>query len=140
MKLLFITAIVLATALPIFGITIDRCTLVKKMYAMGVPKSDLPKWACIAEHESNYRLHIVGPKNRDGTQDYGVFQINNRWWCKDVSGRKTANGCKIGCNELLDNLDKSVKCALTVKKEQGWSAWTTLKFCEGKLPSVDSCF
>uniref|UniRef100_A0A1I8MC29 Lysozyme n=1 Tax=Musca domestica TaxID=7370 RepID=A0A1I8MC29_MUSDO len=140
MKIFVAVIAVLAIVAPIYGVTIDRCTLVKRMYAMGVPKSELPKWACIADRESNYRLHVVGPKNRDGTQDYGVFQINNRWWCKDASGRKTANGCKIACNDLLDNLDNSIKCALTVKKEQGWKAWSTLKFCEGKLPSVNSCF
>ncbi|XP_013099402.2 inactive lysozyme 1A-like [Stomoxys calcitrans] len=118
----------------------DRCSLAKEMYAMGVPKSDLPMWTCIAEHESHYNTDIVGPTNKDGTNDYGIFQINNRWWCKPSNGGKTANGCKINCNDLLGNLRKSINCALTVKKEQGWKAWATLKFCGGKLPSIDSCF
>lgn len=139
MKLL-ITFIGIIAISSVYGKTWDRCSLAREMLKLGASKSDLPKWMCIAEHESHFRAEAVSPKNKDGSRDYGIFQINNRWWCKPTDGGKSANGCKLSCNDLVDNVPNSVKCALTVKKEQGWKAWSTLKFCQGSLPSVDSCF
>lgn len=52
---------------------------------------------CLAFYESSFNTNAVGPKNYDGSRDYGIFQINSRWWCTNGAG-KSANGCRISCN------------------------------------------
>ncbi|XP_037813933.1 lysozyme 1B [Lucilia sericata] len=121
--------------------TFTRCSLARAMYALGVPKSELARWTCIAKYESHYRTHVVGPANTDGSHDYGIFQINDRYWCKPSNGRSSHNGCNVYCDDLLeDDISESVYCAQHVKSKQGWSAWTTWAKCNGNLPSIDECF
>ncbi|XP_017059465.1 lysozyme X [Drosophila ficusphila] len=133
---------VLAVAISVtLARTMDRCSLAREMYRLGVPKSQLARWTCIARHESDYRTHVVGPPNSDGSNDYGIFQINDRYWCQPASGKYSSNGCNINCNELLtDNIRNSVRCAQKVQGEQGWTAWATWEYCSGPLPSIDDCF
>ena len=141
MKFFIVLAVVLALSAPAWGKTFTRCSLAREMFALGVPKSELPQWTCIAEHESSYRTNVVGPPNSDGSQDYGIFQINNLYWCQPPNGRFSYNGCHLNCNDLLtDNISNSVRCARQVKSEQGWPAWSTWKYCSGPLPSINDCF
>ncbi|XP_065368094.1 lysozyme 1-like [Calliphora vicina] len=138
---LLIIAFVVAFAAPALGKTFTRCSLARQMYALGVPKSELARWTCIAKYESHYQTNIVGPPNRDGTKDYGLFQINDRYWCQPSSGHFSYNQCKVGCDNLLnDNIGVSVRCARLVKAQQGWPAWSTWKYCSGNLPSINDCF
>lgn len=128
-------------ASPALALTMDRCSLAQEMDRLGVPRDQLARWACIAEHESDYRTGVVGPPNSDGSNDYGIFQINDRYWCQPSNNKKSANGCGVSCEALLsDDITSSVRCAQKVLKEQGWSAWSTWKFCNGNLPSIDDCF
>ncbi|XP_002135314.1 lysozyme E-like [Drosophila pseudoobscura] len=121
--------------------TMDRCTLAREMSNLGVPRDQLARWACIAQHESDYRTWVVGPANSDGSNDYGIFQINNYYWCAPPSGRFSYNECGLSCNSLLtDDITKSVRCAQKVLSQQGWSAWSTWKYCSGSLPSINNCF
>jgi hypothetical protein len=39
----------------------------------------MQKIACM---ESNFKLDIIG-RNKDGSRDFGLFQINNKWHRKD---------------------------------------------------------
>ncbi|XP_020801523.1 lysozyme B-like [Drosophila serrata] len=137
----FIVLIALALAAPAFGRTMDRCSLAREMSNLGVPRDQLARWTCIAEHESSYRTHVVGPTNYNGSNDYGIFQINDYYWCSPPSGRFSYNECGLSCNALLtDDITHSVRCAQKVLSQQGWSAWSTWHFCNGWLPSIDSCF
>ncbi|KAI8123795.1 Lysozyme 1 [Lucilia cuprina] len=73
----FFIALLAALALftPAFGKTFTRCSLAREMYALGVPKSELPQWTCIAEHESSYRTNVVGPTNYNGSNDYEMYAL-----------------------------------------------------------------
>lgn len=62
----------------------ERCELVKHLIQLGVDKKHLATWICIAAHESNYDTKAVNPTNVDGSKDFGIFQINNRYWCDVV--------------------------------------------------------
>ncbi|XP_017063418.1 lysozyme X [Drosophila eugracilis] len=138
--LLAICVLFVATPV-ILARTMDRCSLAREMASMGIPRDQLAKWACIAERESNYRTSVVGPPNSDGSNDYGIFQINDRYWCQPSNGKFSHNGCDVDCDELLsDDITESVKCAQTVLREHGFPAWTTWKYCNGYLPSIDDCF
>ncbi|XP_046811570.1 lysozyme 1-like [Lucilia cuprina] len=121
--------------------TFSRCSLARAMYALGIPKSELARWTCIAEHESKYRTDIIGPANSDGSHDYGIFQINDRYWCQPNGGHASKNNCHVNCNSLLtDNIKDSVMCAEKIKSIQGWKAWSVWKYCSGNLPSINDCF
>ncbi|KAH8240059.1 hypothetical protein KR032_010739, partial [Drosophila birchii] len=132
---------ILALATPsILARTMDRCSLAREMSNLGVPRDQLNKWTCIAEHESSYRTGVVGPPNTDGSNDYGIFQINDRYWCQPSNGHFSHNGCSVSCNDLLtDDITRSVRCAQKVLGEQGWSAWSVWHFCSGNLPPIDDC-
>lgn len=49
---------------------------------------------CLTEWESHYNTQAVN--HNVGSTDYGIFQINSRWWCDDHQ-TQTANGCRIDC-------------------------------------------
>ena len=60
----------------------------------------------------------------DDSIDYGIFQINSRYWCK-AQGRPSNNVCGVRCEDLLTDSDivKSAKCVKIVQKYHGISAW-----------------
>lgn len=71
--------------------------------------------------------------NNDGSHDYGLFQVNNRWWCsaKD-SPAPNQNLCKVQCDTLLGNLDATAKCVKTMyeKSHNTWQPWATYPYCQ----------
>ncbi|EDW68778.1 lysozyme B-like [Drosophila virilis] len=140
----FIVLVALAFAALTLGRTMSRCTLAREMFKLGVPRNQLDKWTCIAERESNYRTGVVGPKNTNGSHDYGIFQINDLYWCEPSHGQsygRSSNGCEIDCDDLLsDSIVNDVRCAQLIQRMQGWCAWTTWHYCNGDLPSIDDCF
>ncbi|XP_037813936.1 lysozyme B-like [Lucilia sericata] len=141
MKIFLAVITVLALISSSSAITYNRCSLVRAMRNIGVPFDQLARWACIAERESSYRTFVVGPPNSDGSRDYGIFQINDRYWCQPPSGRFSSNGCRINCNALLgDDIRPSMNCVQQILRQQGWGAWSVWRFCSGNLPSVNNCF
>ena len=119
----------------------DRCSLARELSRLGVPRNDLSAWVCIAKFESEYNTQAVGPPNTDGSQDYGIFQINSLYWCAPPSGAFSHNMCGIRCQDLLvDSVQPSLGCSQKIKNAQGWAAWTMWKKCDGQLPSIDDCF
>ncbi|XP_018784448.1 PREDICTED: lysozyme B-like [Bactrocera latifrons] len=117
---------------------LDRCSLARKMSRFGVPRDQLARWACIAEHEST---DVVGPTNYNGSNEYGLFQINDYYRCQPASGRFSYNQCHIDCNGLLtNNIEPIVRCAQEVLRMQGWSAWSTCHCCDGYVPNIEDSF
>ncbi|XP_023253595.1 lysozyme C [Seriola lalandi dorsalis] len=85
----------------------------------------LANWVCLSKHESEYNTRAIN-HNRDGSTDYGIFQINSRWWCNN--GQPTSNGCNIRCDELLtDDVSVAINCAKRVVRDPNgigaWVAW-----------------
>lgn len=74
---------------------------------------------CIAYHESKFNTKTISPKNRNGTRDYGLFQINSLW-LKEL---------KLTKQQLL-NKTTNTYVALHILKVQGFSAWVTYKRCK----------
>ncbi|XP_023295380.2 lysozyme 1-like [Lucilia cuprina] len=116
----------------------NRCSFIREMSSLGVPKDDLARWSCIASHESSFNTTVIteqtSPKD---SQDYGIFQINDKYWCKPSNARFSYNMCHVKCNDLLsDDINASMTCALKVLGQQGWSAWPSLSKCEGDLPYI----
>ncbi|KAG8129729.1 hypothetical protein E2320_016450 [Naja naja] len=84
----------------------------------------LGNWICMAYHESRYNSRAVGPRNSDGSRDYGIFQINSRYWCKNNQG-PTANGCNKPCSAFTnDDIKDDIECAKRIVRDpQKMGAW-----------------
>ncbi|EAA04404.3 AGAP007344-PA [Anopheles gambiae str. PEST] len=140
MKLFFVT-ILLAVLGTTYGKVFNKCELVRLLAANGFPRSQLQDWICLIQNESRYDTSALNTKNRDGSKDYGIFQINNYYWCAE--GKVGANECKLQCSSLRDdNIADDMRCALFIYRRHQFNAWNAWKDkCRGKpKPSVDECF
>lgn len=73
-----------------------KCELAEKLhYSGGISKSLLPDWLCLVESESDYDSSVIGPVNTDDSYDWGIFQINDRYWCSvGIAGKACNANCK----------------------------------------------
>ncbi|KAM3838021.1 lysozyme C-like [Diretmus argenteus] len=109
----------------------QRCEWAKvlKDHGMdGYRGTRLADWVCLSEWESSYNT-LATNSNRDGSKDYGIFQINSRYWCEDYNTPRGKNACGIRCSDLLsDNVDVAITCAKRVVRDPNglgaWVAWT----------------
>ncbi|XP_077488084.1 lysozyme c-1-like [Amblyomma americanum] len=107
----------------------DRCELASILVGSGIPKSQIPDWICLATAESSLDSNAING-NTDGSTDYGIFQINDGYWCSpgphDI--------CHVACSALQsDDITPSVQCAKTVYEQQGFEAWYGWKNkCQGQ--------
>uniref|UniRef100_A0A182R788 lysozyme n=1 Tax=Anopheles funestus TaxID=62324 RepID=A0A182R788_ANOFN len=140
MKVCFTVLLALAVSCALIEAkTFSKCELAKTLANNGIPKASLPDWICLVQHESAFSTSATN-NNNNGSKDYGIFQINNKFWCDSSYG---ANDCKIACNSLLnDDITDDINCAKLIFKRHGFTAWYGWKdHCSGKtLPSVASCF
>nr|ACD76641.1 c-type lysozyme [Penaeus stylirostris] len=100
--------------------------LLKRDYYLS--NDDIKNWVCIAEFESSFNTAAMN-RNRNRSTDYGIFQINNKYWCGSDYGK---NVCKIPCSDLMsDDITEALRCAETVRRDterfrgrgKGYSAW-----------------
>ncbi|XP_063301802.1 lysozyme C-1-like [Pelobates fuscus] len=90
-------------------------------------------WICLARYESNYNTAAVN--NNGPSRDYGIFQINSKWWCNDGKTSGGKNACRISCQSLLnDNIYDDIECAKRVVRDpNGISAWVAWRnHCKGR--------
>lgn len=53
---------------------------------------------CLAQHESNFNTGATNYNPGDQSTDYGIFQINSRYWCDDGKTPGAVNACGIPCS------------------------------------------
>ncbi|KAK3921178.1 Putative lysozyme C-2 [Frankliniella fusca] len=111
----------------------EACELARELRSTyGFPLGQIPTFVCIAYHESRYDTSAVSKPNKDKSIDYGIFQINSRWWCD----RGPKLGCGVTCQTLLVDMNQVAKCVKAIYAEtkrlkgDGFKAWTTYKFCK----------
>ncbi|XP_059582062.1 lysozyme C [Alligator mississippiensis] len=93
-----------------------------------------PKGVCTARYESNYNTSAMNYNPGDRSTDYGILQINSRWWCNDGKTPRAKNVCRIQCTELLQpDITVAVNCAKRIVRDpQGMSAWVAWRnHCKG---------
>lgn len=94
----------------------EKCELAKILedkHAM--PREDVKSWVCIAQYESTFNSGAINHFNWDGSKDYGLFQLNNKYWCGADYGK---NVCKMPCSDLLDDdLTDDMACIKKVIKD-----------------------
>ncbi|XP_068135075.1 lysozyme C-like [Hyperolius riggenbachi] len=136
MKPAVILAVYLAICYVTEGKRFERCEFYKyiKSGLDGYMGYSAANWVCLATHESG--LNTMAINNNNGqSSDYGIFQINSKYWCNDYKTAKAVNGCGILCESLRDdNIANDIECAKKIAKQSGglsaWVAWK--KFCKGE--------
>lgn len=127
--LLLKTALLLIVAAATAGKRFTRCSLAKELARHGIPRGQMANWVCLVNSESGMSTKATN-RNRDGTVDYGLFQINSRYWCSPGPH----NECRVRCKDLLsNNIKAAVKCAKFIHKRMGFKAWYGWQAkCRGK--------
>nr|QEQ43370.1 c-type lysozyme [Diaemus youngi] len=127
MKALLILGLVLLSV-TVQGKVFERCELARTLKGFGLANYmgvSLNDWMCLAKWESGYNTKATNYNPGSQSTDYGIFQINSRYWCRDGKTPRAVNGCGIDCNALLlDDITEAVKCAKRVVRDpQGIKAW-----------------
>lgn len=107
----------------------QRCDWARVLQANGMDGYagvSLADWVCLSKWESDYNTMATN-HNTDGSTDFGIFQINSRFWCRDGQ-RPSANACGIRCSELQsDDVTVAIRCAKRVVRDPNgigaWVAW-----------------
>uniref|UniRef100_A0AC11EQP3 Uncharacterized protein n=1 Tax=Ovis aries TaxID=9940 RepID=A0AC11EQP3_SHEEP len=89
---------------------------------------DIYEGMCLAYGESRYNTQAINYNPGSKSTDYGIFQINSKWWCNDGKTPKAVNGCGVSCSALLkDDITQAVACAKKIVSQQGITAWVAWK-------------
>ncbi|KAL6092813.1 hypothetical protein STEG23_016561 [Scotinomys teguina] len=63
----------------------------------------LANGVCLAQQESNYNTRATNYNRGDQSTNYGIFQINSRYWCNDGKSPGAVNACGVPCSVLLQD-------------------------------------
>ena len=63
-----------------------------------VTKNQFFSGMCLSKWESGYNTRATNYNPGDRSTDYGIFQINSRYWCRDGKTPRAVNACGIDCN------------------------------------------
>lgn len=127
------------------GKVYERCELARELkYQHNIDDDDIATWTCIAKHESDFNTSAIGRLNWDGSEDHGIFQISDIYWCGGYDGK----GCGVSCEDLRDNdIKNDVECILKIHNEHqrlfddGFQAWAVYPRCKGQSEEfVRGCF
>uniref|UniRef100_A0A8D1A5S0 lysozyme n=1 Tax=Sus scrofa TaxID=9823 RepID=A0A8D1A5S0_PIG len=99
MKTLLVLALLLLSV-SVQAKVYDRCEfarILKKSGMDGYRGVSLANWVCLAKWESNFNTKATNYNPGSQSTDYGIFQINSRYWCNDGKTPKAVNACHISC-------------------------------------------
>ncbi|CAB3235684.1 unnamed protein product [Arctia plantaginis] len=117
--------------------TFSKCELVYELRRQGFPEHLMKDLVCLIGESSSYRTHVIGGPDPDGSYNYGLFQINNFYWCS--SGPYPGNICNVRCEDLRsDDITVASNCAKIILNTRGLQAWVAWeKFCKpDRLPEL----
>ncbi|XP_055529486.1 lysozyme-like [Wyeomyia smithii] len=106
----------------------------------GFDKAKVNNFVCLAKAESSLNTASTN-LNTNGSRDYGLFQINNKYWCSTPGHKSVSNYCGVACSALLtDDISAAVTCANRVYAQQGYTAWYGWKAkCKSGVKDLSSC-
>uniref|UniRef100_A0A8C9HM86 Lysozyme C n=1 Tax=Piliocolobus tephrosceles TaxID=591936 RepID=A0A8C9HM86_9PRIM len=100
MKALIILGLVLLSV-TVQGKIFERCELAKTLKKLGLDDYkgvSLANWVCLAKWESGYNTEATNYNPGDESTDYGIFQINSRYWCNNGKTPGAVDACHISCS------------------------------------------
>ncbi|EPQ10624.1 Sperm acrosome-associated protein 5 [Myotis brandtii] len=114
----------------------ERCDLAMKLEKAGLDGFQgysIGDWLCLAHYVSGFDTSVVD-HNLDGSNQYGIFQLNSAWWC-DNGVTPTKNLCHMECHDLLNrHILDDIMCAKKVVSSRdgmnAWGSWT--QHCQGR--------
>ncbi|XP_040089872.1 lysozyme C-2-like [Oryx dammah] len=113
------------------GKVFERCELARTLKKRGLDDYkgvSLANWLCLTKWESSYNTKATNYNPSSESTDYGIFQINSKWWCNDGKTPKAVDSCHVSCSELMENgIAKAVACAKKIVSEQGITVWVAGK-------------
>ena len=79
------------------SLQITPCQTASYLRKAGFPEHVIPQMVCTAKYESSYNCRATNI-NSNGSEDYGLFQCNDYWWCSGSKKSKVLfewhlNGC-----------------------------------------------
>ncbi|KAL6083011.1 hypothetical protein STEG23_028011 [Scotinomys teguina] len=109
----------------------ERCEFARTLKSHGMDGYagiSLANWVCLAQHESDFNTQARHFSTNRQCTDYGIFQINSRYWCNDGKTKGARNRCGIPCSALLqDDISQAIQCAKRVVRDpngiRAWVAW-----------------
>nr|7EKA_A Chain A, Alpha-lactalbumin [Bos taurus]7WQG_A Chain A, Alpha-lactalbumin [Bos taurus]7WQG_B Chain B, Alpha-lactalbumin [Bos taurus]7WQG_C Chain C, Alpha-lactalbumin [Bos taurus]7WQG_D Chain D, Alpha-lactalbumin [Bos taurus]7WQG_E Chain E, Alpha-lactalbumin [Bos taurus]7WQG_F Chain F, Alpha-lactalbumin [Bos taurus] len=113
---------------------LTKCEVFRELKDLkGYGGVSLPEWVCTTFHTSGYDTQAI-VQNNDSTE-YGLFQINNKIWCKDDQNPHSSNICNISCDKFLDDdLTDDIMCVKKILDKVGINYWLAHKaLCSEKL-------
>ncbi|XP_017657115.1 lysozyme C isoform X1 [Nannospalax galili] len=127
-----LTLVLFLLSVTVQGKVYERCELARSLKRHGMDGYrgiSLANWVCLARWESSYNTQAQNYNPGSQSTDYGIFQINSRYWCNDGKTPRAVNGCRIPCSALLqDDISQAITCAKTVVRDpQGIRAWVAWK-------------
>lgn len=96
------------------GRRLSTSEIARHVRAAGFPESVVGRMVCTAKYESSY-YERASNKNRNGSTDRGLFQINS-------IHLGSMRGCPSNANALWDAATNA-RCAYAIYKAQGLNAW-----------------
>uniref|UniRef100_A0A452GAP5 lysozyme n=1 Tax=Capra hircus TaxID=9925 RepID=A0A452GAP5_CAPHI len=122
MKALLILGLLLLSVV-VQGKKFERCELARTLKRLGLDGYrgvSLANWMCLARWESNYNTRATNYNRGDKSTDYGIFQINSRWWCNDGKTPRAVNACRIPCSVMAQD-PSGYTCWVIQKVRSGFS-------------------
>ncbi|XP_015906495.1 lysozyme C, tracheal isozyme [Parasteatoda tepidariorum] len=105
------------------GKILQPCEVAEAMISLGQSKINAAKWVCLAKFASGFNTQALSEEQKDGSFDFGVFQINDKF-CR--LGSK--HNCGVPCTDLVkDNVRPSASCALKIFQKEGFKQWPAFK-------------
>ncbi|KAM9228642.1 lysozyme C [Dugong dugon] len=146
MKALLILGLLFLLA-SVQGKVFERCEFARTLKQNGMDGYygvSLADWVCLAKWESDYNTQATNYNPGSQSTDYGIFQINSRYWCNDGKTPRAVNTCGISCKVLLqDDITQAITCAKRVVRDpQGIKAWVAWKkHCQNQdlTPYIQGC-
>ncbi|XP_049868492.1 lysozyme-like isoform X3 [Pectinophora gossypiella] len=134
-----LAVLVLAIVLQCEAYQMSYCELIEELRMQRFPEDKMRDWVCLVQSESSRRTHAISRRNSDGSREYGLFQISDKYWCSKTS--TPGKDCNVTCADLLMNdITESAKCAKKVYKRQGFRAWYGWRaHCQKYLPPLLPC-
>uniref|UniRef100_A0A8C8YKL9 Lysozyme C n=1 Tax=Prolemur simus TaxID=1328070 RepID=A0A8C8YKL9_PROSS len=116
MKALLLLGLVVLSV-TVQGKIYERCELARTMKRQGMDGYrgiSLANWMCLARWESNYNTRATNYNPGDQSTDYGIFQINSRYWCNDGKTPRAVNACGIPCSGWHGEIVVKTKMSLSM--------------------------
>lgn len=116
----------------------ERCELARALSnTYKLEQKYLASMVCIAYHESRYNTRVHGAPNKNRSRDNGLFQLNDKYWCTNVG---SGHDCNINCAKLRDDdIADDVACMKKILRVQGFTAWSTYKYCKDPSSYLKGC-